>query len=81
MFSETFCVYIDKDEHTDEDKISDGGLDYEDDGEDILMDEVLEFDKGDVGLFVNRANNFLDDPKSAEFIGMDAAKSDGTKNC
>ena len=59
--------------------MSDGGSNYEEDGEGVLMDEVLEFDENDVDSFVNRANYFLDDPQSAKFIGMDAAKSEDTK--
>ena len=40
---------------------------------------IFEFDENSVGSFVNRANYFLNDPQSAEFIGMDATKGENTR--
>ena len=80
LFDETWCVFIDGDKDTDEDEMSDGGSDYGEDGEDGMVDEVLKFDEDDVGSFASRANYFLDDPKSVKFIGMNAVKSEDTKN-
>ena len=49
LFDERLCSLIDDDENTDEDEISDDRLDYEVDGDDVMVDEVLEFDEDDVG--------------------------------
>ena len=59
--------------------MSDGGSDYEQDDDEVLLDEVLEFDEDDVVSFVDRANYFLNDPQSTEFVGMDAIKAEKTK--
>ena len=71
LFDDRLCVYSTTSTRT---VLSNGGSDYEEDGDDEMVDEVLEFDDNDVCVFVDRAKYYLDILKSSKLIGIDAAK-------
>ena len=79
IFNYDFCRSVESDDETVEDGVSNRESEYCDEEDDLVDHDDLSFNVDDADSFVGYSIYFLQNPKSAHFMGLDAEKLEKTR--